>query len=361
MNRYPVRHGIGLNIGKPKGGITYKIYEPRDIDVALAGECLRKQGLDTSHKVSMLPYGAMGNVGFETRRLYFALALGEEGIFSERPVLRGSAQEDVKEILPVTRIFSFGRCNVACPYCKRDCQFIGDDGLPIIATPVEVLDLFRLAEGAQERGETVRFSGGDPVMFPRETLAIADYMNRRHGAKVSIAHNGSGTAWVRKLALFLSSAAIDLKAVPERMGQVMGVSRELGEKIFRLSTETQKAITESGALLDVRTPVFGDTSLDDMMRLAKVITGNNPRFTFWTWRMYKPVEGCNWTVPEKERVFQMMQIVSEAFPSHWLGVRAKWERGGMVYFLGGRMVNQEETAVFSDREARGSGNLPVVA
>lgn len=336
---------------------TYQIYEPGDIDLSLAQVCLKNQGLDATHKVSMLPYGAKGNVGFETRRLYFALALNEEGILNEQPMLRGSAQVDVKGMLPVTRIFSFGRCNVACPYCKRDCQFIGDDGLPIIATPVDVLDLFRLAEGAHVRQEIVRFSGGDPIMFPRETLAVAEYMWKRYETKVSIAHNGSGTSWVRKLAPLLSSAAIDLKAVPEKMGHVMGVSKEMGEKIFRLSIQTQQAVTDSGSLLDVRTPVFGDTTLDDMMRLAEVVSQNNPRFTFWTWRMYKPVKGCEWEVPEKEKMFEMMQIVSAKFPSQWLGVRAKWERGGMVYFLGGRMVNQEEAVSISDKEARGSGNL----
>ena len=335
---------------------TYQIFQPGEIDSDLAGECLARQGLQTDRKVSMLPYGAKGSVGFETRRLYFALALTEDGIFNSTPELRGSAVEDVKGLLPVTRIFSFGKCNVACPYCKRDCQFIGDDGLPIIATPVDILDLFRLAEGAHARGETVRFSGGDPVVFPRETLAIADYMNCRHSAKVSIAHNGSGPAWVKKLAPFLSSAAIDLKGPAEKMGGIMGVSQKMGENIFRLSQETQRAVTEAGALLDVRTPIFGDTTLGDMYRLAEVVSKNDPRRTFWTWRMYKPVEGCDWSVPEKEKVFGMMEEISRTFSNQWIGVRAKWERGGMVYFLGGQMVNQDEAEAVSDREVSGSGN-----
>ena len=332
--------------------MTYNIFQPAQIDERLFRAACAESRLGPDGSALMLPYGDNDKVGWETRRLYFDLARGVDGLFNIEPVLR--VVPDMRTALPVTRIFSFGKCNVSCPYCKRDCQFRDDKGNIIVATQVALRDLFGLAEGAHARGETVRFSGGDPVVFPKETLAIASYMRQRYSAKVSIAHNGSGPAWVGKLASNLSSAAIDLKAVPEKMGAVMGVGRELGEKIYKLSEETQKILCERGVILDVRTPIFGATTLDEMRRLAETVVKNNPRTTFWTWRLYKAVHGCDWEVPQKERVFEMLDRVSEEFQSHWMGVRAKWERGGMMYWLGGQRLAPME---FDDEEERGSGNI----
>lgn len=341
---------------------NYQIFETGTVDSALATACLSANGLRPDHAVLMLPHGSQSRVGWETRRLYYALALTEQGEFSTRPVLRGESLDDHRQLLPVTRIFSFGNCNVACPYCKRDCQFIGDDGKPIVAIRVPVMELFGLAEGAQARGEIVRFSGGDPVLFPRETLAISQYLWQRYEARTSIAHNGTGPDWVRRLLPYLSSAAIDLKAVPEKIGAVMGVNPVLGRRLFEKTLETQRLISDDGrALLDVRTPIFGDTTFEEMSRLAAEIERLDPARTFWTWRLYKPVQGCDWSVPEKTRVFDMMCEISAAIPRHWIGVRAKWQKGGMVYYLGGEVVNHDEQARMSDDEKAGSGNLVVCA
>ncbi|MEK7628802.1 MAG: radical SAM protein [Patescibacteria group bacterium] len=331
--------------------MAYNIFSPGEIDESLFRAVCADFRLDPESTAEMLPYGERGNVGWETRRLYFDLARVQGGLFNTEPVLRQVA--DVKSALPVTRIFSFGKCNVSCPYCKRDCQFRDDDGNIVVATHVALRDLFALAEGAHARGETVRFSGGDPVVFPKQTLAIAAYLRRRHGAKVSIAHNGSGPAWVKKLAPDLSSAAIDLKAVPEKMGHVMGVSRQLGERIYKLSEETQAVLSAHGVILDVRTPIFGDSPIEEMRRLAETVAKNNPRTCFWTWRLYKAVHGCDWVVPQKEVVFEMLDRISREFPHLWMGVRAKWERGGMMYWLSGQRIAPME---MDDAEERGSGN-----
>ncbi|MBI5004432.1 4Fe-4S cluster-binding domain-containing protein [Candidatus Kaiserbacteria bacterium] len=331
--------------------MTYMIFEPGIIDEDLFRAVCAEYRLDPEGSASMLPYGDRGKVGWETRRLYFDLARGQDGLFNTEPALRQVA--DIRSALPVTRIFSFGKCNVSCPYCKRDCQFRDEDGNIIVATDVALRDLFALAEGAYARGETVRFSGGDPVVLPKQTLAIAAYMRRRYGAKVSIAHNGSGPAWVKKLAPDLASAAIDLKAVSEKMGHIMGVSAALGERIYRLSEETQAILSSAGVILDVRTPIFGDTSLEEMRQLAETVSKNNPRTTFWTWRLYKAVHGCDWVVPQKEIVFGMLDRVSAEFPHLWMGVRAKWEGGGMMYWLGGQRLTPME---MSYAEKRGSGN-----
>jgi pyruvate formate lyase activating enzyme len=337
--------------------MLYQLYQPGDVDVVLAKKCLDAVGLGFETTVPMLPYGSGNRIGYETRRLYFALALTGQSTFNRQCMLRAGSVHSDRPELPVTRIVSFGECNVACPYCKRDCQFVGDDGKPIVAVSIPVIDLFRMAEGAVARGEIVRFSGGDPVKFPRETLAVSMYLWARYGVKTSIAHNGSGPAWVRKMLPFLSSAAIDLKAVPEKIGGIMGVDQARGRMMYRLTLETQAIISAArGPLLDVRTPVFGNTPISEMRRLGREIMRLDPEFTFWTWRMYKPVEGCDWSPPEKAHMFEMMAEVSVMMPDHWIGMRAKWDRGGMVYFRQGRCVNTEEANSIDASEYIGSGN-----
>lgn len=327
---------------------------------------LAKYNLKGDQAVSMLPYA--GGIGKEIRHLYFQLALGEDGLFRTTPQL--SAVPDGEKILhhlQVTRLFSFGECNAFCPYCKRDMQFLDDDGCVIASDFAPLQTLFEMAEGAVGRGEVVRFSGGDPVLFPKICMAIGDYVKAIGGKGVSIAHNGSGVGFVRNLLPLMSSAAIDIKAPRRFMGGVLGLPQRDGEKHFDNSLRCQALFhsadtNPAAAVLDVRTPVFGahpdpltpQTSLSDMMELADYITSNNePRRTFWTWRMYKPVKMCDWNAPDLATVLTMMRQVSAAYPKQWMGIRAKWHGGGMVYCLGGEFINYTHV---DTAEATGSGN-----
>ena len=337
---------------------NYLLFEPGEIDENLLEEILRRYRLSLESPVLILPYGERNKIGWETRYLYFALALTPEGKFNPEPQI--SKLEEKFANLPKTRIISFGNCNVACPYCKRDCQFVDESGKPIISIPVPIEDIARLMEGAHERGEIVRFSGGDPVVYPLQTLALAEYMWRRHETKVSIAHNGSGPRWVEKMLPYLSSAAIDLKGVPEKIGKIMGIHPERGKLFFDLSLETQRLISGSRIILDVRTPIFGDTTLEEMLRLAEAISeNNNLDYTFWTWRMYKPVRGCEFEVPTKENTIELMLKVSQEFPDLWMGIRAKWERGGMIFIRKGTIIRTPDVTD-KDEEEIGSGNKILV-
>jgi pyruvate formate lyase activating enzyme len=333
---------------------NYLLFEPGEIDENLLEEILGRYRLSLESPVLILPYGERNKIGWETRYLYFALALTPEGKFNPEPQI--SKLEEKFANLPKTRIISFGNCNVACPYCKRDCQFVDESGKPIISIPIPIKDIARLMEGAYERGEIVRFSGGDPVVYPLQTLALAEYMWRRHETKVSIAHNGSGPRWVEKMLPYLSSAAIDLKGVPEKIGKIMGIHPERGKLFFDLSLETQRLISGSRIILDVRTPIFGDTTLEEMLRLAEAISeNNNLSYTFWTWRMYKPVRGCEFEVPTKENTVELMLKVSQEFPDLWMGIRAKWERGGMIFIRKGTIIRTPDVTD-KDEEEIGSGN-----
>lgn len=310
----------------------YELYQPGEIDEERFWQVMGEYGIKPGDEVRILPHGKQ--IAREKRYLYFAQAVGTDGRMSQEAVLPRTGQEDT-----ATRIISYGECNVACPYCKRDCQFIDEHGTPLASTSVAIEDIARIAVGAVERGEVVRFSGGDPVTYPKETLALAEWMKREYGQQVSIAHNGSGTKWVEKLLPYLSSAAIDLKAVPEKLGKVMGIEPEKGLKRYVASLATQAKISQAGVLLDVRTPIFGDTPVEDMERLAAdIVAANDLDHTFWTWRLYKPVEGCDWEVPEQEKTIVMMKQVSVKHPELWMGMRARWEQGGMLFIKGGEVV-----------------------
>lgn len=346
--------------------VDYFLHVPGSIDWPLWREGCQRHRLDPNSPVSMLPYGRerlandryIPRIGAETRRLYFYLAV-QNGRLMDGLELARSAER--WQEAPITRIISWGNCNAACPYCKRDCQFLDGNGHPVIAMDIPLPEVVALCEGAVARGEVVRFSGGDPVSFPKQTLAIAEYLYRRHEVRSSIAHNGSGPGLVRKLLPYLSSAAIDLKAVPEKIGSILGLVDKgvhaPGERFYRLSLETQALVSYAGVLLDVRTPVFGDTPLEDMLRLAHDIVGTNDlRHTFWTWRLYKAVQGCDWLVPDKDIVIDRMRHVSAQFPDLWMGVRAKWERGGMLYLKAGAVRRAAVDDISVDEIEFGSGN-----
>ena len=107
-------------------------------------------------------------------------------------------------------------------------------------------------------------------------------------------------------------------------------------------------------MVDIRTPIFGNTSLADMETLAKDINNaNDLSYVFWTWRLYKKVEGCDWEVPDLETVKEQMLHVSKLYPMLWMGMRAKWQAGGMLYVKNGKLV---DLSLGGDKEQTGSGN-----
>ncbi len=336
-------------VGVPEVGGHYELARPEKLSNPEEFEAiLARHGLTTDMPVRMLAYGRNRKVGQEARPLYFGALISPDGtLTSQARVPQTNASE-----LPLNRIISFGECNVACPYCKRGMQFIDQEGNPIVVVNVPLQGIGEIGEGAIQRNETVRFSGGDPIMYQRQVLALAEYYHSVHGKKSSVAHNGSGPEWMRRLAPFLESAAIDLKATPEKIGEIMGlderIQQQAGPRLYQRSLETQRILTESGVLVDVRTPVFGDTTLEEMLRLAHDIANNDLERTFWTWRMYKQVQGCDFVVPDDpDKILEMMTKVSAQYPQIWMGMRAKWHQGGMVFVKEGRIIQEtSDTADF---------------
>lgn len=247
-----------------------------------------------------------GKPGEEVRPLFFLKAFGMEA-------------------LPA-RLISFASCNFSCPYCKRATAISRE------AVHVSLDELKAVIETAKANGETIRFSGGDPSVFPEETLLLAQHA-RKLGVPVSIAHNGSSIPFVKRLIPLLHSAAIDLKAPPWLLHRVAGIKPGLVPLMFARSLRIQRMLSRSGVLLDVRTPVFSSTTLADMIFLAGRISRNHLPKTFWTWRVYEDTGSPAFRPPRVPDVLEMVREVKARFPELRIGVRTKWDPSGFLYFL----------------------------
>ncbi len=255
--------------------------------------------------IKILKYGS--RIVGETRRADFLRAF-------ERPV-------------ETTRIVSFGACNFACPYCKRDGQFRDSHGNIIRAVDVTMPELKNLLAPAMERGERLRLSGGDPVMFPQASLELAKWAMDTYGQKVSIAHNGSSLKFARIMAPYLEYAAIDLKgATGKELAFRAGISPKIGEYMLKSTLQVQDFLSEEGVLVDIRTPIFGDTPLDHIFKMAEAINSSGQvQNKFWTLRAYKKVRGNNWPRPVESTLVEWAQLVSREFPQLPIGIRSRWK------------------------------------
>ena len=75
----------------------------------------------------------------------------------------------------------------------------------------------------------------------------------------------------------------------------------IAQKAMENSLIVQKILSENNALVDVRTCVFSDTTLQDLLRLAdKIYNSGNVSNKFWTIRNYNTVDFCNKYIRKKE-------------------------------------------------------------
>jgi len=269
-------------------------------------------------KTRILKYGK--KIAGETRRADFLAAFG-------RPV-------------ETTRIISFGACNFHCPYCKRDCQLVDGEGNPIRAEEVDFNEVLAVVDDATAKNQRVRLSGGDPVMFPKESLAIAEYAMSKYGKKISIAHNGSGLRFAKALSPYLDYAAIDLKGHDgTELAMRAGIPEKAGDKMLKSTLAVQDFLASQGVLVDVRTPVFDTTSLDNLYSMAEAITRTGVKNKFWTLRKYNPVRWIDWGTIPQETLLQYAEILSKEFPELPIGLRLKWSGSKEFIILkGGKRI-----------------------
>lgn len=213
------------------------------------------------------------------------------------------------------RIISFGRCNYQCPYCKRDGFFRNSDGSIIGTYDVPMEEVKKVIDSAILRGQRIRLSGGDPCCFQKEAMEIAQYVWEEYGQKISIAHNGSSPKFARSIAPYLDYAAIDCKST-SRMPLLTGYKAASNKS----SLEIINDLSSQGILVDVRTPIFKDTTLEEIQEIAQQL----PENTFYTLRKYNAVEGCSLEEPSAGYVKELVDQVHKTLPNVKIGCRDKW-------------------------------------
>ena len=166
-----------------------------------------------------------------------------------------------------TRIVSFGSCNFQCNYCKRDGQQVDNNGNIIRSVEVSDDAILPKLDVFVGKGERIRLSGGDPVMHPNDSLTIAKHVMDKHGEKISMAHNGSSLRFSEMMASYMDYVAIDLKGdTPSELAFRAGINPRAGQKMLDSTLAVQTMFANNGVLVDVRTPVFRDTTLDQLFR-----------------------------------------------------------------------------------------------
>lgn len=228
-------------------------------------------------------------------------------------------------------IVSFGHCNFKCSYCKRDGQFTDENGDIRNTFDCTLDELKALVDNAVVRGRRIRLSGGDPCTCIQESVQIAQYIYAKYKQKISIAHNGSYPNLVKFLMPYLDYVAIDLKSpYPDVFSKITGCHN--GEEMIRRSLLTQKMCTSSGVLVDVRTCVFDHTPVEELLKIAELITAENVLDNlFWTLRVYTPVEDCEYKQPALDKVRAYIAELKAQYPQLKIGMRNKWE-GGFSFF-----------------------------
>ena len=269
-------------------------------------------------KTRILKYG--GKIAAEKRSADFLRAFGRE--------------------IETTRIVSFGACNFACPYCKRDCQLLDNNGLPIRAHEVDLSDIKAAVAPRIAAGERLRLSGGDPVMFPKESVALGQWAMDEFGKKLSIAHNGSSVRYAKMMAEYLEYAAIDLKGYSgSELAFRAGIPEKSGDAMLKSTLAVQDYLAAEGVLVDVRSPIFKETSLDHLYKMASLISKGGTENKFWTLRAYNPVKWVDWEGVNQDTLLQYAEIISGEFPELPIGLRLKWSgQKEFIILKGGKRI-----------------------
>lgn len=222
-------------------------------------------------------------------------------------------------------IISFGGCNFHCPYCKRDCQYIDAEGNVIKTRNVSMEQLKELIDKEAIKGRRVRLSGGDPSVYPKESLEIAKYMKEKYNTKISIAHNGSNYNYVKSIVEYLDYIAMDYKAFyKENIKRITGIDNPKMQQ-----KEILDLCKENGVIVDVRTPIFADTTIEELKEIARIISQYDN--VFWTLRKYNEVKGCDFKVPSMDYVTELAKQLKQYFPNIKIGTRNYWKGGFEIF------------------------------
>lgn len=132
---------------------------------------------------------------------------------------------------------------------------------------------------------------------------------------------------------YLEYVAIDLKGITAKEYALRaGINEKSAEKNINKFFKICNVILENNILLDIRTCVFSDTSLDDLLLIASKINLLKGNLKFWTIRNYDPVDTIDWKPMDLIELEKNIQIISIKYPNLKLGYRDKWSNGKFIYW-----------------------------
>lgn len=262
-----------------------------------------------------------------------------------------------KEALDM-RIFPFGKCNYACPYCKRG-GYDKEENLHIIDGAVEVSEkeFYEAVDDAIRNKEVVRLSGGDPACYPQFSYEVLKYA-KEHGGITSIAHNGSSPHLAEVLSPVLDSASIDFKASsPEELAEIASIDLKNAPKLFANTIRTIQILSKNNVKTDVRTCIFNTTTYEQLNQIIQLVLQNsNPDNIFYTLRTYSPIDDFDKQAKTPEEMDELARRLSKSNPSILIGVRTKWEPLGFSYYKVGEKLEkipQNTTKNSNDTKSEG--------
>lgn len=274
-------------------------------------------------KINIIPY--KGELFKETRKSYFLKAFGEE----------------VQDM----RIIPFGKCNYSCPYCKRN-GYDKNDGIIDGSIEVDEEEIFEAILEANKNDEIVRLSGGDPVCYPELAFRLLKYA-KELGGITSIAHNGTGPEFVESLinADILDSISVDFKASsPELLSKIAGISLEKSKMMWQNNLRVLEILNANPQVkTDVRTCVFEDTDIEELLKIGNIIKEKCGSTAFWTLRVYSVINNYQQSTLTADDMKNIAITLSSLIPDLKIGIRLKWGEGSFFYYMNGELIDSFET------------------
>ena len=223
-------------------------------------------------------------------------------------------------------IISFGKCNYSCVYCKRNGNFKRKDGSIIESNYYSLKDLIEIIDNKfKDFGRPrIRLSGGDPCMYPKESLLIAKYIKERYSKKISIAHNGSNPDFVKELAPYLEYMAIDYK--PKDKEKFKRVTKTKAKGIDKKLIKILEIAKENNILTDIRIVVFNDTTEEELSSMIEDVKPFKD-IVHVTLRRYHKTSNCTLLELNEKDFAKLGNRLRIKFPDIRIGLRTAWKSG----------------------------------
>lgn len=158
-----------------------------------------------------------------------------------------------------------------------------------------------------------------------KTVKLLAKLIKKAGGIVSVAHNGSNPEFVQELLDYVDFWAVDLKSIDRKRFKVLtGIGRK-SERYFDSTLQSIGLISRYDIPLEVRTTVFGDTSEDELERIAEFLVSCDSPNLFWTVRLYDGPATLRYKPPSLEDMLVKLKKVRLKYPQLKVGIRSKWE------------------------------------